>query len=861
MHGTLLRFLSCSKAGSVLCLLVLLLSASPAAMGQEKLIAPVAYGTISVVDPATLNINEMITAGAYQGFALVGANPRLGFVGANDYLSVIDFSLGREVNRIYGVCPYQSAAFTSDQKYLLVEDGCGYGYFYGLTMVNATTGRVVRRVNLSTVLGSGTYSLGSVVVAGKKAYVTSHQSGDPVLPPIAVLDLRTFRLRRVNVPSGYIGYSGQSTPNAAVTPDQKYVVMVEDLNSDGSSHLYVINTANDQVVQDQPLSFDPAGLVITPVNTAGKVYGYLLAYGTSGFSATVIDLNEGSRTFGQLLPQTEVSLRTYFLYPSTAVINSNGSRLVVGGEKTGRDSPNPNVVELDTAQMLIDPSKAILGSATLGGGGTPHGFSVATISTTLPPTAPTVTRVLPATITNNVDNTLTVTGTNFASGATVRIGTFPALPATVQSSTSLQVTIPKNLPAQARLDIVVTNPRINGLPSQQYQSGILPASLTVYPNPQFQPGNQFAAFNVSTYSVSVYEAGQQTMINVPNTIVPYGIAFSTDGAGIYGSSPGPRGINSEQLAEWNPLDDSLKAQIPLSGAQYIAQQVGELALVPSVDPSSGNPVVFVPISTYSSGSYDIGVLMVDTRTNTVTRTLAAGLSAGYAYPFGAVATHDGKYVYVNAQYYQSGQGYIYPIIVFDVLHGTATILNTATLGVWSQQSEMTVSPDGQSLLLNALSTNGAPIAVFDISVNPKNPTLVTTITGTPPTGSPAFAFYSWKVAAGRLFALDYAQNAIVAFNFDRAHGNFSQLNYYLAPLQYYPGDLAVSPDGNLIYLPIGNYDFISVLDANALVNGQDPLLTNIGAFVNPYQVIVNPAALLDKNREPGVHERPLRGEL
>src|ERR1017187_5979704 len=320
MHGTLLRFLSCSKAGSVLCLLVLLLSASPAAMGQEKLIAPVAYGTISVVDPATLNINEMITAGAYQGFALVGANPRLGFVGANDYLSVIDFSLGREVNRIYGVCPYQFAAFTSDQKYLLVEDGCGYGYYEGLTMVNATTGRVVRRVNLSGVLGYDAYccNLGSVVVVGNKAYVTS-QYGDPSRPPIAVLDLRTFRLRRVNVPSGYIVYSGQSTPNAAVTPDQKYVVMVEDLSSDGSSHLYVISTANDQVVLDQPLSFDPVGLVITPVNTAGKVYGYLLAFGTSGrFSATVVDLNEGSPTFGQPLPQTEVLLNTYFTYSSAA---------------------------------------------------------------------------------------------------------------------------------------------------------------------------------------------------------------------------------------------------------------------------------------------------------------------------------------------------------------------------------------------------------------------------------------------------------------------------------------------------------------------------------------------------------------
>jgi hypothetical protein len=846
---------------------VLLLSASPAAMGQEKLIAPAQYGNISVVDPATLNINEMIPAGAYQTFALVGANPRLGFMGAIDYLSVIDFSLGREVNRFYGVCPEYFAAFTSDQKYLLVEDGCGYGsYSEGLTMVNATTGKVVRRVNLARVLGQGAYydSLGSIVVVGNKAYVTS-QFGDAVLPPITVLDLRTFRLRRVNVPSGYLTYGGLYTPNAAVTPDQKYLVMVEDLNSDGSSHLYVINTANDQVVLDQPLSFDPVGLLITPVNAAGKVYGYLLAKDINQgykFSATVVDLNQGSPTFGQPLPQTEVLLNTYFSYSSAAAINSDGSRLVVGGYKASSgSSPNPNVVELNTAQMLINPSQAIVGSATLGGGGRPHGCNFATISMTSPATAPTVTRVLPATITNNVVNTLTVTGTNFASGATVRIGTFPALPATVQSSTSLQVNVPKNSPAQARLDIVVTNPRINGLPSQQYQSGVLPASLTVYPNPQFQPGNQFAALNLSTYSVSVYEPSPQTMINVPNTIVPYGIAFSTDGAGIYAPSYGPRGLTSrQQVAEWSPLSDSLEAQIPLSGALNIAQQISELALAPSIDPSSGDPVVFVPISTYSSGSYDIGVQMVDTRTNTVTRTLAAGLNASSAYPFGAVATPDGKYVYVNAEYDQSG-GFIDVIIVFDVVHGTATSLNTQTLGVIAFQNEMTVSPDSQSLLLDALSTNGAPIAVFDISANPTNPTLVTTITGTPPPGSPAFAFYSWKVAAGRLFALDYAQNAIVAFNFDRAHGNFSQLDYYLAPLQYSPGSLAVSLDGNLIYLPIGNYDFISVLDANALVNGQDPLITNIGAFVNPYQVIVNPAALLDKNREPSVHERPLRGEL
>src|ERR1035438_7539552 len=175
MHGTLLRSLSCSKAGSVLCLLVLLLSASRAALGQEKLIAPVQYGTISVVDPATLSANEVVTAGAYQALALVGANPRMGFMGAEYYLSVIDFTLGREVNRIYGVCPTQFAAFTSNKEYLLVEDFCGYGsYFEGLTMVNATTGNVVRRIGLYEMLGVGAYSssLGSVVVVGNEAYVT-----------------------------------------------------------------------------------------------------------------------------------------------------------------------------------------------------------------------------------------------------------------------------------------------------------------------------------------------------------------------------------------------------------------------------------------------------------------------------------------------------------------------------------------------------------------------------------------------------------------------------------------------------------------------------------------------------------------
>ncbi len=68
-------------------------------------------------------------------------------------------------------------------------------------------------------------------------------------------------------------------------------------------------------------------------------------------------------------------------------------------------------------------------------------------------------------------------------------------------------------------------------------------------------------------------------------------------------------------------------------------------------------------------------------------------------------------------------------------------------------------------------------------------------------------------------------------------------------MQYYTDFLAVSPDGNLIYIPIGNCDFIAVLDANVIVNGQDPLITNIGAFVDPYQMTVSPMTQFNRNRE------------
>ena len=132
--------------------------------------------------------------------------------------------------------------------------------------------------------------------------------------------------------------------------------------------------------------------------------------------------------------------------------------------------------------------------------------------------------------------------------------------------------------------------------------------------------------------------------------------------------------------------------------------------------------------------------------------------------------------------------------------------------------------------------------------------LLTTITGTPTShlgGTGAFYFLSYQVVGKRLFALDYTQNTIVAFNFDRSASNFSQLAAY--SLGTYGGTLAASPDGALIYVTYPYSDMISALDANKLASGQSPLITNIGAFPAVYLVTVSPAAI-----SPQPHTTPDR---
>ena len=65
------------------------------------------------------------------------------------------------------------------------------------------------------------------------------------------------------------------------------------------------------------------------------------------------------------------------------------------------------------------------------------------------------------------------------------------------------------------------------------------------------------------------------------------------------------------------------------------------------------------------------------------------------------------------------------------------------------------------------------------------------------------------------------------------------------------GNLAVSPDGALIYVALTDSDMITMLDANLLVGHQPPLITNIGAFRAPYQVSVSPVVHSQRDSHVG----------
>src|SRR5271166_6743951 len=169
MYPPTLRSSACSKITLAICSAFLFfLAASSLAFGQEAYLVSAADASVSVYNLASGNLIESIIPGLGTDAVAVGPNPRLAFVASGPSLSVIDLTIQREIKRLQNV-QMLSAAPTTDGKYLLIADG----YNYSLDVLDLARLDFVRRVNLAPAMGNGAYYLGTVVVVGKKAYVTT----------------------------------------------------------------------------------------------------------------------------------------------------------------------------------------------------------------------------------------------------------------------------------------------------------------------------------------------------------------------------------------------------------------------------------------------------------------------------------------------------------------------------------------------------------------------------------------------------------------------------------------------------------------------------------------------------------------
>jgi len=862
----------------ILLAILVCLAGSLSSQTQQAILVSGSDRSLGVFDLATGASIATVHAGAggYSSLVAVGSNPRLAVQASQQGaypLSVIDLTIQREIARIPVAAQSASVAFTSDGRFLLVVEPSGWI----LDVFDAATFRLLRRVSLLKALGGAQrYAVNPLVTAGRKAYVIPPpSSGKNVL---AEVDLGTFRVRPITLPAGNAYFNSGVVPEAALTPDGRYLIFLANVS--GQNLLRVVDTSSRKLAFDTILSNNMylLGLVINPngANPA-NVYGYVLSGQYPSAILTAIDLRPNSQTFGQLVSGTDVPFPVQNPNNPQALglaISGDGSRVVVSGQQNSPNGPMPNVFVVDTSAMLAQQgANSIVASATAAGGAPTSGIAVASVVVTPPQSAPTVTQVS-KNVTNDASTLIDVFGTNFSPGATVRLGSFGPLATSFVSASDLKVTVPQNAPAGKALDVIVTNPKPHSPLLLQNQSGLLAGGITIFPNPLFQPHHEFVTLDAD-YSIEVYDSVVRTMSRFQSTPprANSNIMFNFDGSELYSTSYGPLYYQANgEIDQWRMSDISVQASIPI----IQPQNIGFLPTTTSQNPFTGSGhVMYVPDASFNWPMSDVEINMIDVDPssptfNTILSHIPAGLNAQYTFFFDnqIASTPDGKFVYLT----YDGNGTL-DLAIFDVLHQTVTSVDLKTFGADQYQGPIQITADGKWLLIHSFYAGylGSGIVVLDIS-SPNNPTLAATVNGSLPNSTRPMYFWSFQVVGNLLFAADSSSNAVLTFNFDPANKNFSQLGTYFIPGE--PGGigLAVTPDGALVYVDGGRDSTISVLDANALANGQPALITKLATSGPMQQVAVSPISTFGPvqagpsrqrsgERPSPAHSRPTRPSM
>lgn len=810
LNSALARITVCGSLLVVLCAL---------SSAEEQYIVSSVDGNVNVYNLSDNSFVESFGAGANPFQVVVSPNRRVGYFPNfdNPYVSVVDFTIQREIKRIYGVeaCNSLTAALTPDGKLLLIPS-----YEGKLDVIRTSDFQVIQRVDLTGIVGPvPLMSLSSVVVVNNKAYINTNfnfSSNNAV----AVVDLTTFRATAIPVPTEFFNNTIFAGDTAA-TPDGQYVLMLQ------STNVLLISTASDTVVENITLPTAPYLIAVTPLSNAKGAFGYLICADAKGvIEAEVMDLRPRSQTFGHLIPGAQLELSHGNFEPGAIAINTDGTRLIVMAFLAG--APQPDTFILDTGALLTNPQKAILSKLRLGKtlGRFLHDVIITPIETVPPASAPVVTAVSGSPI-NNQASIIEVTGANFGKNTFVRMGAMAPIRAQVVSENSLELTVPENAPAGDGLDVIVTNMNPNAPVGQQQQSGALGGQLKISPNPAFQPRQQVVTSDMAQNAISVLRK-TDSMKTLFAGHEPGTFAFVPDGVHVYVELQ-----TFAHIACFNLQKNVVEKVIvpPLGGALMPG------GMITSSSPTRPTPVIYV--ATYRcqpSGECNINLLQIDADPssatfNEIVNTYQVALSSSLGGTAGA--TPDGRYVYVSESATET-------ITIFDIVKGTPVVLSMNTLGVSPLQNQIVVAPDGKTLLL---SNREGGIAVFDIGANPLSPSPIATISPVVPKGIGHVSLSTFQIQGLQLFAFDAQQNTVEMFNFDRNTQNYAFLGAnVISGHSAYTARLAVSPDGKLVYVPQNGEDALAVLDTGVLATNQPALVTKIATGRVPNAAAVSPVS-------------------
>lgn len=633
MAGATVKFGSTAATGVTVNSATSITATAPVGSSQFAYVTNFGAGTVSVISVATGSVVSTVTVGSEPTSIAITPNGAYAYVAnyGSGTVSVISTATNTLITNVtVGSDPY-GIAITPNGAFVYVTNS-------GTTTVSviSTAANTVSTTVPGLATGSDQIAL---TPNGAYAYVTNATNGN-----VYVITTSS------NLVTTTIGGFNDSF-GLAVTPNGSSVYVANS----NSPTVSVISTSSNTIGTTISVPSDPYGVTVTPDGAHVYVSYFsnsnnLSVISTASNTATTITGTFKSLLAASTSDDADVVLTDYA--SSTVSIVATASNTVAYNVSTAY----PFGVAVAVVPQYVTVTTSNGTSAT--GSVSQYTYAPTTVSALSPSTGP-----------STGGTSVSITGTGFTSGSTVKFGPTAASSVTVNSATSITAVSP----AESAEYAYVSNDGAGTVSVVSLASGTVVSTIPVGTNPlgiAVTPNGAFAyVANSGSSSVSVISTATNTVVTtVPVGSTPYGIAITPNGAFAYVANSGANTVSVISTAS-NTVAATISglgsepeqiAITPNGSTAYVANTGGTTV---SVINTSSN-IVTTALSGFSSpwgmaitpNGADLYVGNVGAKTVSVISTSSNTLLTSVSVPnyaFGLSATPNGASVYVSYFTYSS----------------------------------------------------------------------------------------------------------------------------------------------------------------------------------------------------------------